>query len=194
MNRVASEFLTVMARYWQVMVMTAVLAISSVRAADAALDWKPVEPARNGFSQELAMLDQEREEYANHLAGHAVAILRKDRNRIETARHLMTLALNLSPRNKRAVVANFQLAKDILPEAVPGELAAASLSRLLLTRGRLLAAQDGRENKNLARWFIETAAELDPKNEEAVYLREMERLDHGPVDWKILTDPSATTD
>jgi hypothetical protein len=29
---------------------------------------------------------------------------------------------------------------------------------------------------------------MDPKNEDAVYASEMQRLDHGSVNWKSLTD------
>jgi hypothetical protein len=63
------------------------------------------------------------------------------------------------------------------------------LARLLLTRGQLLEKQAGEENKILARYFIQLAAEIDPKNEDAVYASEVQRLDHGALDWKLITDP-----
>ncbi|MEY3897325.1 MAG: hypothetical protein RLZZ214_2846, partial [Verrucomicrobiota bacterium] len=46
----------------------------------------------------------------------------------------------------------------------------------------------GAENKRLARYFIQLAAEMDPKNEDAVYASEVQRLDHGALDWSPLTD------
>jgi hypothetical protein len=50
--------------------------------------------------------------------------------------------------------------------------------------------QGGEENQRLARFFIQLAAELDPKNEDAVYASEVQRLDHGAVDWASITDPA----
>ena len=40
----------------------------------------------------------------------------------------------------------------------------------------------------LARIFTELAAEMDPKNDDAVYASELQRLDQGGVDWSALTD------
>jgi hypothetical protein len=54
-----------------------------------------------------------------------------------------------------------------------------------------LEKQGGEENKRLARYFIQLAAEIDPTNEDAVYASEVQRLDHGALDWGLLTDPAA---
>jgi hypothetical protein len=51
-----------------------------------------------------------------------------------------------------------------------------------------LKQQGGVENGLLARVFTELAAEMDPKNDDAVYASELQRLDHGSVDWAALTD------
>jgi hypothetical protein len=51
--------------------------------------------------------------------------------------------------------------------------------------------QDGAENQKLARYFIQLASDLDPKNEDAVYASELQRLDKGPVDWNAITDAAA---
>jgi hypothetical protein len=51
----------------------------------------------------------------------------------------------------------------------------------------LLQQQEG-ENRNLARYLIQLAAEIDPRNEDAVYASELIRLDTGMVDWTPLTD------
>jgi hypothetical protein len=104
---------------------------------------------------------------------------------------MLALALQLSPRNKRAVVVNFQLSKGILPDVVDSNYSQPVLARLILTRGQLLLKQGGEENQRLARFFIQLAAEMDPKNEDAVYASEVQRLDHGAVDWASITDPAA---
>jgi len=36
--------------------------------------------------------------------------------------------------------------------------------------------------------FTELSAEMDPKNDDAVYASELQRLDGGGVDWSGLTD------
>jgi hypothetical protein len=43
----------------------------------------------------------------------------------------------------------------------------------------------------LARIFIELSAEMNPRSDDAVYASELQRLDHGPVDWSALTDVAA---
>nr|MCU0752050.1 hypothetical protein [Akkermansiaceae bacterium] len=95
----------------------------------------------------------------------------------------------LSPRNKRALVAGFQLAKGVLPEASDGAYSPQAFARLLHARAGLLEKQDGDENRLLARMFIELAAGMDPKNEDAVYASEVRRLDHGELDWSAVTNP-----
>jgi hypothetical protein len=64
-------------------------------------------------------------------------------------------------------------------------------SRLLLARAQLLEKQGGDENRNLARLFALLAAGMDPKNEDAIYISEVQRLEHGEVDWKPVTDGPA---
>ena len=58
---------------------------------------------------------------------------------------------------------------------------------MLLARGQSLEKQTSADNQSLGRVFIELAAQIDPKNEDAVYASEVNRLDHGPVDWNAVT-------
>jgi hypothetical protein len=37
--------------------------------------------------------------------------------------------------------------------------------------------------------FVQLAANMDPRNEDAVYASEVHRLDHGEFDWSAITDP-----
>jgi len=148
--------------------------------------WEALKIERSVFTQDLGMLDAEREDYATNLAIHATGEIIKNKASAESlggARRSLALALHLSPRNKRAVVLNFQLARKLMPEAVEANYSPEVFARLLLTRGQLLEKQGGEENIMLARAFVQLAATMDPKNEDAVYATEMHRLDHGAFDW-----------
>jgi hypothetical protein len=137
------------------------------------------------------MLDREREEYADNLSGYAanrVATAKASAASLAEARRLVALALHLSPRNRKALVLSFQLSRGVLPEEVPGDYRPGVLASLLFTRGQMLKQQGGAENALLARIFTELSAEMDPKNDDAVYASELLRIDHGAVDWESLTD------
>lgn len=156
--------------------------------------WKEPNVGAGVFTDDLGMLDREREEYATNLAIHAINKVSKARASaasLEQARRLLALSLHLSARNRRALVANYQLNRGMLPEPVESDYSEEVLARLLFTRSQLLRQQGGAEDKQLARIFVELAAELDPKNEDAVYASELQRLDHGRVDWALLTDVKA---
>jgi hypothetical protein len=182
-----------MMRFWQVMAMFCALVLF-LRAEEAGpvFGWDAPKVVTSVFSQEVGMLDSERDEYATNLAVYAsnslLAAKASDAS-LQMARRVLALALQLSPRNKRAVVVNFQLSKGMLPELIESNYSPQVLARLLVTRGQLLDKQGGGENKRLARYFIQLAAEMDPKNEDAVYASEVQRLDHGVPDWSLVTDP-----
>lgn len=178
---------------WQVAVMLG-LSVLFLPAEETArkFAWDPPKVVASGFTQDLGMLDSERNEYATNLAVYAsnlVVVAKASITSLSDARRVLGLALQLSPRNKRAVVVTFQLGKGLLPEVIESNYSPAVLARLLLTRGQLLEKQAGEENKRLARYFIQLAAEIDPKNEDAVYASEVQRLDHGSLDWAVIPDP-----
>jgi hypothetical protein len=179
---------------WQAATVLA-LGMVCLHAAEKPSEFSIVVPkvVRSMFSPDLGMLDSERDEYSTNLAAYAanqVATAKASPKSLENARRFLALALHLSPRNKKALVVGFQLSKGIVPEVTEGNYTPQSFARLLLTRGQLLEKQGGDENKRLARLFIQLAAELDPRNEDAVYASEVHRLDQGEVDWSALTDPS----
>lgn len=156
--------------------------------------WSPPKVTQSLFTPNLGMLDTEREEYATNLAAQAatqVVAANASVQSLADARRMLALALHLSPRNKRALVVNFQLARGLLPEGAAASYSAQVFARLLLSRGQLLEQQGGEENKLLARLFVHLAAGMDPKNEDAVYASEVHRLDHGALDWSALTDEPA---
>ncbi|WP_193214544.1 hypothetical protein [Luteolibacter marinus] len=184
-----------MIRCWQAIVLSLCLPVCGVGQEAAKFEWKPPHTGAGAFTDKLGMLEREREEYANGLAAYAsnrVAAAKASVASLGEARRLVALALHLSPRNRKALVLNFQLSRGVLPEAVPGDYRPEVLAGLLFTRGQVLKQQGGSENQLAARVFTELAAEIDPKNDDAVYASELLRLDQGLVDWKELTDVPAT--
>lgn len=169
------------------------MAAASAGEAPKAFSWDPVKITQSMFTQELGMLDSEREEYATNLAQLAASRVASEKASpasLTDARRMLALALHLSPRNKKALVTCFQLGKGMVPEAADGAYSPQAFARLLFSRGSLLEKQGGAENGKLARMFIQLAATMDPRNEDAVYASEVHRLDHGEIDWSAITDPA----
>ena len=182
--------LAVVIRSWQAIVLSLCLPVLAAEEP-AKFEWNPPKTGPGLFSEALGMLDREREEYADNLTGYAanrVAAARASVASLAEARRLVALALHLSPRNRKALVLNFQLSRGLVPEALPGDYRPDVLASLLFTRGQVLKQQGGAENTLLARIFTELSAEMDPKNDDAVYASELHRLDQGAVDWSALTD------
>ncbi len=173
--------------------MVVMIALAPLCAAEEPkFAWEPLEIKVSAFTRDLVMLDAERDEYATNLAAYAANTIATDgasMASVKQGRRILALALHLSPRNKQAVVTQFQLGKGIVPEKADGDYSPQVLARLLLTRGQLLLQQQEGENRMLARYLIQLAAEIDPRNEDAVYASEMIRLDTGAPDWAPLTDP-----
>ncbi|MGB6220146.1 hypothetical protein [Haloferula sp.] len=187
-----------MIRLWQVVLLMLALGVSAEEQR-AAFAWKAPRTGAGVFSDALGMLDREKEEYATNLVVYAtngVARSKASVASLEVARRLIALSIHLSPRNKRALVAKYQLERGVVPAVLPSEYSSEVLAKLLFTRSQILRQQGGDENLFLARVFTELAAEFDPKNEEAVYACELQRLDFGRIDWSELTDvkPSAVVD
>jgi hypothetical protein len=177
-------------RLWQVALLFLTLGVSADESGKA-FEWKAPTIGEGVFTDDMGMLDREREEYATNLAVYAangVARSRASAASLEEARRLIALSLHLAPRNKQAIVTRYKLERGILPVPAPGEYSSEVLARLLFTRGQILKEQGGNENLLLSRVFTELAAEMDPKNDDAVYASELQRLDHGSVEWAELTD------
>lgn len=179
-------------RFWQAAaVICTTISFLGAQETAKAFAWVAPKVAKSVFSPELGMLDSEREEYATNLAtlaSNQIAKAKASPASLTDARRMLALALQLSPRNKKALVVSFQLTKGVLPEPTESNYSPQVFARLVLTRGQLLAKQGGAENLKLARYFTQLAAEMDPKNEDAVYASEVQRLDHGAVDWAEVTD------
>lgn len=187
-----------MKRGWQAGIAAgAVVWAAGAGAADeraGGFDYRPPQTEAKCFDGQLGMLERERGEYATHLATHAANLVveaKADAAALEQARRLIALALHLSPRNRKALVVNYQLRSGILPEATAGEYSAGVLARLLTSRADLLLSEGGAQDELLARAFIDLAARMDPRNEDAVFAAELQRLDHGEFNWAALTDAAA---
>jgi hypothetical protein len=182
--------LSAVIRRWQAIVLSLCLPVFAAEEK-AKFEWNPPNTGAGVFTEALGLLDREREEYADNLTGYAsnqVAAAKASVASLAEARRLVALALHLAPRNRKALVLSFQLSRGLLPEPVPGDYRPDVLAGLLYARGQTLKQQGGVENGLLARVFTELAAEMDPKNDDAVYASELQRLDHGSVDWAALTD------
>lgn len=154
--------------------------------------WHAPKVEQSIFTPELGMLDAEREEYATNLANHAAnLVITTDAApaSLAEARRMLALALHLSPRNKRALVVGFQISRGMMPELAEGNYSPQAFARLLYSRSLVLEKQGGAQNIKLARMFVQIAVTMDPRNEDAVYANEVNRLDHGEFDWSPVTDP-----
>lgn len=186
-----------MTRTWQAALIALVIPALSPGAEEAAaakFNWDPPKVGAGLFTDALGMLDREREEYADHLATYAsnrVATAKASVASLADARRIVALSLNLSTRNKKALVLSFQLSRGVLPEAAGPDFQPDVLARLLFERGQELKKQAGAENILMSRIFTELSAEIDPKNDDAVYASEIQRLDYGGVNWNALTDVKA---
>lgn len=156
-----------------------------------AFDYKPPIVGTGIFTNDLGMLDKEREEYAHNLAnytGQHISQQKASKESLELARRFLALSLHLAPRNRKAVVMNFQLQRGIIPATEESDYSPTVLARLLLTRAQLLVKSKNTEDLLLGRCFSEIAAEIDPTNEDAVYASELLRIDKRQVIWSQLTD------
>ncbi len=173
--------------------MVAIFALLSLQAEEAAqFTWVPLEVKASMFSQDLEMLDSERDEYATNLAAYAaneIASRGASIASLQQGRRSLALSMHLSPRNRQAIVTQFQLSKGILPEKAVSDYSPQVFARLLLTRGQLLQGNAAPEALRLSHYMLQLAAEIDPRNEDAVYASELIRIDHGPADWAALEKP-----
>ena len=146
---------------------------------------------RKSIFKEVGMTDREREDYASNLAiftGNEIVRKKSNADSLAFARRAIALALHLSPRNKRAVILNFQLGKGVMPTTIDAQYSPKTLATLFVTRAEVLYQQKGEVNRLLARCLIDLAVTMDPRNEDAVYAYEMQKIDLGAVPWGPITD------
>lgn len=143
------------------------------------------------FDDTVGIFEQERKDFASNLAVYAANnTINKKANQesLEDARRILALALHLDRRNREAMIINGQLRKGVMPEIKKADYNPRSFSRLLLARAKLLRKNNQERQKLLARCFIELAAMIDPRNEDAVFEYENQLIDDGEIDWRLLTE------
>lgn len=143
------------------------------------------------FDDSVGIFEQERKDFASNLAVYAAnnTIAKKaSEESLEDARRILALALHLDRRNREAMIINGQLRRGVLPEIKKADYNPRSFSRLLLARAKLLRKNNQERQKLLARCFIELAAMIDPRNEDAVFEYENQLIDDGEIDWRLLTE------
>jgi hypothetical protein len=168
-----------------------VFAQTEKEGKEAKYEYKPPVVEKLIFDESITMLDQERHEYSSNLATYAANQLiskKASPQSLESARRILALALHLERRNRQALVVNFQLKQGIMPEIKKGDYNPRTFSRLLLARAKLLLRNDNERERLLGHCFVELAAVIDPRNEDAVFAYENQRIDVGDIDWHLLTD------
>ncbi|MFM1557820.1 MAG: hypothetical protein ACKJSK_00835 [Roseibacillus sp.] len=154
-------------------------------------EYKPPVVEKILFDDSLSMFGQERHEYATNLAVYAANQLiakKASAESLVSARRILALSFHLERRNKVAMVVNFQLKEGVMPEVRKGDYNPRTFSRLLLARAKLFLRRDNESEKLLAHCFVELAALIDPRNEDAVFAYENQRIDVGEIDWRVITD------
>jgi hypothetical protein len=158
--------------------------------------YQKVEVSKSVFG-DFSMMVQERDEYATNLTKLALLTIHEFAEEPEKLNeHMLTiqreiaLALNLSPRNRLAVISNHQLGRGLLPPKPELDYSQKVFARLLLTRGQLLKKKDGASDRLAGSFFVELSAILDPRNEDAIYEYEMQKIDGDAVDWSSLLSES----
>ncbi|CAN5386930.1 hypothetical protein BH23VER1_BH23VER1_11020 [soil metagenome] len=142
---------------------------------------------------DLSMMKHEGGALAAEMAAHCANVLGplvvegEDFRAAFLARRMLGLALLLDPGCVGAKATDAALAGGLRPPRLEGSYSGSLLAQILLTRGELLLEAGGESNREVAGYFLAVGAELDPRNEDAVYAWELYQLDAPPVDWTKLT-------
>ncbi|MCP4847530.1 MAG: hypothetical protein GY899_06245 [Verrucomicrobiaceae bacterium] len=135
--------------------------------------------------EEVAILAVDRDKLATNIAAFVVNSIKPDGKaaELDVATRLIGLALHLNPRNRIAVVANFQFKKGLSPKKVDPDYSPVTLAEVLQNRAVLLARRGGDINLMLAGYLLAAAVDIDPMNESAIYELEMYRKAVAEIDW-----------
>ena len=148
---------------------------------------------RESIFREAGMNDREKDTYATNLAiytANEIVRMKANQASLGFARKALALAMHLSPRNKRAVILKFQLERGVMPTILETQYSPKTLATLFVTRAEFLYQQKGNVNRLLARCLIDLAVTIDPRNEDAVYAYEIQKIDLGELAWGPIIDAS----
>ena len=134
------------------------------------------------------LLKVDRDKLASSVAAYVANSVKDGTNGsdLDTARRLLGFALHLSPRNRDAVIANFQFKKGLPRKKIQPEYSPVTLAEVLQSRAKFLIKNGGDLNVSLAGYMLFVAVQVDSTNETAIYELEMYRKDIGPVNWSSL--------
>lgn len=160
-----------------------------------AQEYRSPQVTKSIFSDQLGMLNREREEYGKNIAIYAanlvVAAERKDHS-LAIASRLIGLSLHLAPNNGSAVGLDRRLKNGEIPPREKVEYSDAAFSGLLFERSKSLMQQAGRENTLLAYCLVELSAMIDPKNKAAVEKAELQKIERGSFPWRTFTQSQSS--
>ena len=137
---------------------------------------------------DVNLLKVDRDKLASSVAAYVVNSVKDgaDAAAMEKARKLLGFALHLSPRNRDAVIANFQFKKGLAKRNIQPEYSPVTLAEVLQSRAMFLIKNGGNLNVDLAGYMLFVAVQVDSTNETAIYELEMYRKDIGAIDWSSL--------
>ena len=145
---------------------------------------------KSRFSDQLGMLNREREEYARNIviyASNRAAAEERKGHSLLIARRLIGLSLHLTPKNSSAVNLDRRLKDGEIPPKTQSEYSDSAFSGLMLERSKSLLQQGGNENAMLSLYLVELAAMIDPKNKEVINAVELQRIEKGSLSWQVFT-------
>ena len=161
------------------------------RAADEYRDAKPERPVFD--NSELGLMAIEQEKLATELAAYVRNELGRGdpsggdaSERMNFANRMIGVALQLHPRNRTALIANFKLTRGVETEYATSDYEPDVLAECLYTRSKLLIEQGGEANDQLASYLLSFAVEIDPTNEDAIYDLEVRRTGGKGPDWGMI--------
>jgi len=173
---------------WQaIAAFCALVSVAYALDPDDRLRWDAPKIVASVFSESLGMMGSERDDYATNLADYATNLVisaKGDAASLALAHRAVALALQLSPKNKRATALNLQLSRGILPKPVEVGYHVTALARVLVTRGKLLVKQGGEENEQLAHYFVQLGVEIDPTNSDLARAAEGLFPEKAAADWE----------
>lgn len=149
--------------------------------------YRSPEVVKSQFSEQLGMLNREREEYARNIAIYAVnrvAAEERKGHSLGVARRLIGFSLHLSPRNSTAVALDLRLKEGEVPAIIQSEYSDAAFAGLMIERSKSLFQQGGAENTMLGFYLVELAALIDPENKKVIKALELQRIQKGAMSWR----------
>jgi hypothetical protein len=174
-----------LARIAAIAISVLVLSLAGARAQSAVGYVAPKVDEPLFEKADIALLEVDRSKLSSNLAAFVANTIKPKSNarQIQKARRMLGLALHLDPRNRTAVVTNFQFTRGLEPKEARADYGPATLAEILQAHARSLLLKGGDLNQLLAGYLLDCAVEIDASNETAVYELEMYKKDVAPVDW-----------